>query len=347
MHALLYDGQLRLVSDYPEPDLRPGEALIRPHLVGICNTDIEITRGYMGFRGVLGHEFVGTVVACHDPAWIGRRVVGEINAACRRCPTCLRGDPSHCPTRTTLGIAGRDGAMAELFSLPVDCLHEVPPGLPDTAAVFTEPLAAALEILEQSHLRPTDQVAVVGDGKLGLLCAQVLRLPGSAVTVVGRHPERWELLHAQGIATLPAHYPEPGQWGASQPGAARPAPGDERRAALPEAPAPFDRTFDVVVDCTGHPSGLAVARQLVRPRGRLILKSTFAGTMPLNLSMAVVDEVQLIGSRCGPFAPALRLLDRGLIATEPLIAARLPLREGLYAFRIAAGQLKVLLDPHA
>ena len=338
MHALLYDGQLRLVSDYPEPDLRPGEALIRPHLVGICNTDIEITRGYMGFRGVLGHEFVGTVVACHDPAWIGRRVVGEINAACRRCPTCLLGDPSHCPARTTLGIAGRDGAMAELFSLPVDCLHEVPAGLPDTAAVFTEPLAAALEILEQSHLRPTDQVAVVGDGKLGLLCAQVLRLPGCAVTVVGRHPERWELLHAQGIATCHTDTLRPADHKPRSQGATR---------QLADIPVSQSGAFDVVVDCTGHPSGLAVARQLVRPRGRLILKSTFAGTMPLNLSMAVVDEVQLIGSRCGPFVPALRLLDRGLIATEPLIAARLPLREGVHAFRIAAGQLKVLLDPHA
>jgi len=158
----------------------------------------------MGFRGVVGHEFVGQVVACHEPAWVGQRVVGEINAACRRCAVCARGDESHCPERTTLGIDRRDGAMAELFSLPVACLHAVPDGLPDLAAVFAEPLAAALEILEQTHLRPTDRVAVVGDGKLGLLCAQVLRLPGCAVAVVGRHPERWGLLHAQGITTVHA-----------------------------------------------------------------------------------------------------------------------------------------------
>src|SRR6476661_2965417 len=204
MQALLFDGQLRLANDYPERIMAAGEALIRPSLVGICNTDIEITRGYMGFRGVLGHEFVGVVQDCEDRRWIGRRVVGEINAACRRCAICARGDASHCPERTTLGIDRRDGAMAELFSLPIACLHEVPARLPDQAAVFAEPLAAALEILEQSHLRPTERVAVVGDGKLGLLCAQALRLPGCEVAVVGRHPERWELLHEQGIATIHA-----------------------------------------------------------------------------------------------------------------------------------------------
>ena len=313
MHALLFDGQLRLASDYPQPELLPDEALIRPHLVGICNTDIEITRGYLSFRGILGHEFVGTVVACHDPTWIGRRVVGEINAACRRCATCARGDASHCPERTTLGIDRRNGAMAELFSLPIGCLHAVPDGLPDAAAVFAEPLAAALEILERAHLRPTDRVAVVGDGKLGLLCAQVLRLPGCEVAVVGHHPERWEVLHALGIMAGSADT--------------------------------IQGPFDVVVDCTGHPDGLATARRLVRARGRLVLKSTFAADTALNLSMLVVDEVQLLGSRCGPFAPALRLLDRGLIVTEPLIAARFPLHDALRAFRAAAGRLKILLEP--
>lgn len=313
MQALLFDGQLRL-ADYPEPPLQSGEALIHPHLVGICNTDIEITRGYMGFRGVLGHEFVGTVVACEDRTWVGRRVVGEINAACRSCSVCASGAESHCPHRTTLGIDRRDGAMAELFSLPVSCLHPVPEQLPDEAAVFTEPVAAALEILEQSHIRPTDRVAVVGDGKLGILCAQALRLPGCAVTLVGRHPERWGWLNDLGIETV--HTDDPGQ---------------------PAA-------FDVVVDCTGNPGGLSTARRLVRPRGRLVLKSTFAAESGLNLSMVVVDEVQLVGSRCGPFAPALRALERGLIQTAPLIAARYPLSEGLRAFRAAEGRLKVLLE---
>jgi alcohol dehydrogenase len=335
MQALLFDDQLRLANDYPEPLLAAGEALIRPSLVGICNTDIEITRGYMGFRGILGHEFVGVVQACEDRAWVGRRVVGEINAACRRCAACARGDESHCPERTTLGINRRDGAMAELFSLPVACLHEVPPGVPDEAAVFTEPLAAALEILQQSHVHPTDRVAVVGDGKLGLLCAQALRLPGCEVVVVGRHPERWELLHQLGIEAVHVDILDP-----------RPKTKDQRsRSELASQSLVLGpSSFDLVVDCTGQPSGLAVARALVRPRGRLVLKSTVAADSGLNLSMLVVDEVQLLGSRCGPFAPALRLLDRGLVQVQPLIAGRFSLRDGLAAFAAANRRLKILLE---
>ncbi len=329
MQALLFDGQLRLANDYPAPILAPGEALIRPSLVGICNTDIEITRGYMGFRGVLGHEFVGVVQDCEDRAWVGRRVVGEINAACRRCAVCARGDESHCPERTTLGIDRRDGAMAELFSLPIACLHEVPASLPDQVAVFAEPLAAALEILEQSHVRPTDRVAVVGDGKLGLLCAQALRLPGCEVVVFGRHPERWELLHELGIEAVQAEPVASDQLSV--------ATRDGRRTT-------DDGQFDVVVDCTGQPSGLAVARSLVRPRGRLALKSTFAADSGVNLSRLVVDEVQLLGSRCGPFAPALRLLDHGLINVQPLVAGRFSLRHGLDAFAAASRRLKILLE---
>jgi alcohol dehydrogenase len=335
MQALLFDGRLRLANDYPEPALLPGEALIRPTLVGICNTDVEITRGYMGFRGVLGHEFVGMVVACADQSWLGRRVVGEINAACGRCAVCARGDSSHCPTRTTLGIDRRDGAMARLFSLPIACLHEVPAGLPDAAAVFVEPLAAALEILEQSHIRPTDRVAVVGDGKLGLLCAQALRLPGCEVVLVGRHPERWEWLRELGIAATQVKSLDEGRMTKDQ--AISTLGGPSSFVLRPSS-------FDVVVDCTGQPAGLALARTLVRPRGRLALKSTFAAESELNLSMLVVDEVQLLGSRCGPFAPALRLLARGQIQTEPLIAGRFPLRDGLSAFQAASRQLKILLE---
>lgn len=312
MYALYFDGQLRLRDDYPRPQPRPGEALIRPQLVGICNTDIEITRGYMGFQGVLGHEFVGIVEECADPQWIGRRVVGEINAACLECPTCRRGDPTHCPNRTTLGIDRRDGAMAEAFLLPITCLHPVPPAIPDDAAVFVEPLAAALEIVEQLHLRPTESLAVVGDGKLGAMIVQVLRLHGADLTLIGRHPERWDLFRRQGIRCLA---------------------GD----------ASIEKQFDVVVDCSGQPGGLATARQLIRPRGRLVLKSTFHAAASLNLSMLVVDEIALIGSRCGPFAPALRLLERRLIETEPFISARYDLRDGVNAFQAAGGKLKVLL----
>jgi alcohol dehydrogenase len=312
MQALIFDGSLQLDPHYPTPLLTPGEALIRPHLTGICNTDIEITRGYMGFTGVLGHEFVGTVVACADDDWIGRRVVGEINAACLRCPTCLRGDHTHCPNRTTLGIDRRNGAMADLVTLPVSCLHVVPDSVSDEAAVFTEPLAAALEILDQSHIRPSERVAVVGDGKLGAMIVQVLRLIGCEITLVGRHPERWTLYERQGVRCTHSSSPPAGP-------------------------------FDVVVDCTGQPSGLATARQLLRPRGRLVLKSTFQAESQLNLTLLVVDEIQLIGSRCGPFAPALKLLERGLIATEPLISAEFPLSDGLAAFAATSGHLKVLL----
>ncbi|MEI6181032.1 MAG: alcohol dehydrogenase catalytic domain-containing protein [Chloroflexales bacterium] len=311
MDALLFDGTLRFTHDYPEPRLLPGEALIRTHLAGVCNTDLEITYGYMGFHGVLGHEFVGTVVACADQGWIGRRVVGEINAACLVCATCRRGDPTHCPQRTTLGIDRRDGAMAELVSLPIACLHAVPEHVPDEAAVFVEPLAAALEILDQHFVRPTERVAVIGDGKLGALIVQVLRLTGCDVTLVGRHPERWGLY--QGVRCTTAD-----------------TLSDER--------------FDFVVDCTGQPAGLATARSLVRPRGRLLLKSTFHAPSNLDLTMLVVDEVQLLGSRCGPFAPALRLLERGLIETAPLISARYPLAEGLAAFAAAPGAMKILLQ---
>jgi alcohol dehydrogenase len=312
MQALVFDGQLRFAHDYAEPTLVAGEAIIRPHVVGICNTDLEIVQGYMGFHGVLGHEFVGTVVACADSTWVGRRVVGEINAACLTCPACLRGDSSHCPERTTLGIDRRDGAMAELLTLPINCLHVVPDRVADEAAVFTEPLAAAIEILQQSHLRPTDRIAIIGDGKLGMLCAQVLRLPGCAVTLIGRHPERWEWLRQLGIETISS----------------------EEAHGL----------YDVVVDCTGNPSGLATARRLVRPRGRLVIKSTFAAETQLNLTMVVVDEIQVIGSRCGPFEPALRLLERGLVHVEPLIADRYPLSGALNAFEAARRRLKVLLE---
>jgi alcohol dehydrogenase len=312
MRAVIFDGELRLERQQPMPTVPANEALVKIHMAGICNTDIEITRGYKGFNGILGHEFVGTVVECADAQWVGRRIVGEINAACRTCPTCLRGDDPHCPNRTTVGIYKRAGAMADYISLPIDCLHEVPADVSDEQAVFTEPLAAALEIIQQTHLRPTDRVALVGDGKLGLLIAQVLRLPGCEVTMVGRHPERWDLLHRQGIATC--------------------------------RPEQAEGWYDVVVDVTGNPEGLKTSRRLVRPRGRLVMKSTVAAETQLDLTMLVVDEIQLIGSRCGPFPAALRLLQRGLIETAPLITATYPLGDAMTAFAASRGTLKVLLQ---
>lgn len=311
MRAVIFDGELRLERQQSMPVVPANEALVKVHMAGICNTDIEITRGYKGFNGILGHEFVGTVVECADAQWVGRRIVGEINAACRTCPTCLRGDDPHCPNRTTVGIYKRAGAMADYISLPIDCLHEVPSDVSDEQAVFTEPLAAALEILQQTHLRPTDRVALVGDGKLGLLIAQVLRLPGCEVTMVGRHPERWDMLHRQGITTC--------------------------------RPEQAEGWYDVVVDVTGNPEGLKTSRRLVRPRGRLVMKSTVAAETQLDLTMLVVDEIQLIGSRCGPFPAALRLLQRGLIETAPLLTATYSLDDALAAFEASRGALKIVL----
>ena len=316
MRALVYDGQLRLVHDYPQPALVAGEALIRIKLAGICNTDLEITRGYMGFHGVLGHEFVGVVERCADAAWLGQRVVGEINCYCGTCPTCLAGNPTHCPQRTTLGIGGRDGALADYCVLPVCNLHRVPENVSDEDAVFTEPLAAALEILEQAHIRPTQHVIVLGDGKLGLLVAQVMRLSGCDLLVVGRHRDKLALLEQQGIPT---------------------------RHASEE----MKEMADVVIDCTGQPQGFATARAMVRPRGTLVLKSTFHDQNEVNLTSIVVDEVTLVGSRCGPFAPALRLLAMGLVDVQPLILATYPLEQSLAAFERARGKgaLKVLVRP--
>jgi len=316
MKALVYDGELRLAGDYRRPEPPPAEALVRVTLAGICNTDLEIVRGYMDFHGVLGHEFVGVVEACAGvPELTGRRVVGEINAACGNCPTCRAGRPTHCPNRTTLGIGGRDGAFAEYLTLPVANLHLVPDQVSDREAVFTEPLAAACEITEQVHLHPTDRVVVLGDGKLGLLVSQVLGLANCDLLVVGRHAEKLAILQRWGIPTTLA--------------------GEVRHVQA-----------DVVVDCTGHPDGFLAARAMVRPRGTLVLKSTFHGVNQVNLTSLVVDEVQLVGSRCGPFAPALRLLARHLIDVESLIDAVYPLDEGLAAFEQAStkGTLKVLLE---
>lgn len=322
MQALYLDNSLTL-RDLPRPNPPPGEALIRVTLAGICNTDVELAGGYMAFRGIPGHEFVGVVETAPDPAWVGRRVVGEINANCGRCETCLAGRPTHCPHRTTLGIVTRDGAFAEYVSLPLHLLHAVPDQVADDQAVFTEPLAAALEILQQVHIRATDRVVVLGDGKLGLLIAQVLAMTGADVTAIGRHPGKLEIVARRGVRTSVG--------GAGVPPGA-----------------------DVVVEVTGSVYGFRQARALVRPRGTLVLKSTFAGDLSplfigegLNLMIAlVVDEITLVGSRCGPFAPALRLLAEDRVDVRSLIHARYPLSDALTAFDHAQrpGVLKVLVQ---
>ncbi|MCG3210828.1 MAG: Erythritol/L-threitol dehydrogenase [Anaerolineae bacterium] len=316
MRALWFDGRLQLQTDTPPPEPPPGEALIRTQLAGICNTDVEIVRGYKGFSGILGHEFVGFVERADSaPELVGRRVVGEINAYCGECATCRRGQPTQCPSRTTLGMNRRHGAMADYFTLPAKLLYSVADSLPDEWAVFVEPLAAACQILEQVTIKPTDRVVVLGDGKLGLLVAQVLQLTGCQLLVIGKHPGKLDILRRRGIATRLVAEPVTGY-------------------------------ADVVVEVTGSAAGFAAACQLLRPRGMLVLKSTFHGDVQLDLSRLVVDEITVVGSRCGPFPAALRLLEQRLVDVEPLIHATYSLADGLAAFERAVepGVLKVLLS---
>jgi threonine dehydrogenase-like Zn-dependent dehydrogenase len=309
----LEDGGLQ-VRDVAAPDPPAGEARVRVQRAGICNTDLELVRGYYPFTGVLGHEFVGMVETGPDEL-MGRRVVGEINAVCGSCRACRGDRRTHCEHRTVLGIVGRHGAFAEYLTLPIDNLHVVPGNVSDDHATFTEPLAAALEIQQQIDVEATDRVLVVGDGKLGQLIARTLALTGCELTVIGRHPEKLELLASHTIAI-------------GEPNSVEPA------------------AFDIAVECTGNADGFATARRALRPRGMLVLKSTYAGDLTFDASALVVDEITLVGSRCGPFAPALELLASGTIDVAPLIHARYSLEDGLDAFEHATkpGVLKVLLE---
>ena len=287
------------------------ETLVRVTLSGICNTDLEIARGYAGFNGTIGHEFVGV-----DES--GRRVVGEINAGCGNCDLCLAGDSRHCATRTVLGIHGRDGAHAEFLRLPQVNLLPVPDGVPDEHAVFTEPLAAACGILERVTINTDERVAVIGDGKLGLLCAQVIALTGASLLLIGKHAPKLRIAERRGIETT-----------------------------TPTRAAKRKRQFDVVVEASGSASGFGLALELLRPRGQLVLKSTFHGKTELDAAPIVVDEISIVGSRCGRFQPALDLLKKKAIDVDSLISEEYPLAKGVHAMRRAGtkGILKVLLRP--
>ena len=312
--AVIFDEALRVI-ERPRPAPAADEVLIRMQLGGICNTDLELMRGYKSFSGVLGHEFVGVVV--DGPAeWSGRRVVGEINISCGECDLCRRGIPTQCRRRRVLGLKDYDGAFADAFRLVARNLVSVPDSVPDDAAVFAEPLAAACQILDAVHVRPTDRIVLIGAGKIGLLAAQVLRLTGADLTVIVRHEQQARLLGEWGIRAV-------------------------ERADLPDGEA------DVVVDCTGAPDGFADTLDLVRPRGTVVLKSTYAGTPQTDLTRLVVNEIRVVGNRCGPFEAALRLLEQELIDVQPLIEARYPLAEAVQAFEHAAqpGALKILLTP--
>jgi threonine dehydrogenase-like Zn-dependent dehydrogenase len=316
MRALaVHDGELHLVDDAPEPVVETGEVLIRPLLTGICNTDMELVQGYYNYAGILGHEFVGEVAA--GPAeWQGKRVVGEINIGCGTCDFCLQGVPSHCRARRTLGINQYEGVFADYFKLPIANLLPVPDGITNEQAVFAEPLAAAAEVLEAAVIKPSDRVIVIGAGKLGLLVAQVVRLTGCDLAVVVRHDRQADRLTGWGIPAVRFEDLSAGR-------------------------------ADVVIDCTGRQEGFADALHLLRARGTLILKSTYHGLPQADLSQVAVQEYTVIGSRCGPFDAALRLLQAGLVDVQSMIEAVYPLDDGMAAFEAAAepGALKILVQP--
>ncbi len=322
------DGRLSLRDDYPQPVPAAGQVLLRVRLAGICSTDLEVVQGYAGFSGVLGHEFVADVAALGPgvaDTWLGKRVVSTINLGCGACATCLHDGPEHCPQRTVLGIIDKDGVFAEYVVTPVVNLLEVPAAVPDELAVFTEPLAAALRIRQQIVVNPAERAAVVGPGRLGLLVAQVLALAGGDVTMLGRSETSLELPRSLGM-----------QVGLVQ--------------------SAGDNSYDLVVEATGNDQGFAHSLRLVRPQGTLVLKSTFVGQSHIDLTKLVVGELNVVGSRCGPFEPALRLLEQATsgadaagrsIQVEPLIAAEYPLADAQAALEHAArpGVRKVLLRP--
>lgn len=316
MRALTLRSGLEYSELYPNPAAGGEEAVVQVIQAGICATDLQLVRGYMGFQGVPGHEFVGIVHdAPQQPDLVGKRVVGEINAACRVCPVCQAGRLTHCPHRTTLGIDRRDGAFADFLTLPAENLHPLPDEITNDQAVFAEPLAAACQILEQVPIDPTDRVLVIGDGKLGLLCAQVLHHTRCRLTVLGRHQEKLQILAARGIHTN-------------------------------QDPASLSPGFDIVVEATGTPDGLALAGEYVRPRGTIVLKSTYHGQTAMDMTSLVVHEITVVGSRCGPFPAAIKLLRENAIDVQSLIHKRFPIERAADAFACAAtkGVLKVILE---
>lgn len=315
MQALWLENQKIAMRDVHQP-MKPDEALIRIRKAGICSTDLELVKGYYPYAGILGHEFVGDVIDAPDKTWIGKRVVGEINAACGTCEQCRANRPTHCENRTVLGITNRDGVFAEYTTLPIENLHRVPDSVTDEQAVFTEPLAAALEIQQQIQIKPTDRVLLIGAGRLGQLIAQTLSLTGCDLRALARHSNQQKLLKDRGIRLIAEYEIQSRRW-------------------------------DIVVEATGSSDGFNLARKAIRPRGTLVMKSTYKGEMDVNFSSIVVDEITILGSRCGPFGPALRLLEKHEVDPAVLIAERFKLNEAVKAFEKATqpGVLKVLLEP--
>lgn len=315
MRAVEFTDKVVFRTDYPAPRAGAGEAIVQVILAGICRTDIEITRGYMGFHGVMGHEFVGRVLQ-GPPRWKDKRVVAEINCVCGQCDMCTSGLSNHCRNRTVLGIAGRDGAFADRLSVPVRNLHEVPSSVTDEEAALVEPLAAAFQLVRQIRFDAGQKVVVLGDGRLGQMVSRVLVGRCPSLVLVGKHPEKLELAERVHVQT----------------------------ALVKDFLARHEA--DIVVDATGTVDGFELACRTVRPRGILALKSTYAGSQPVNLAPLVIDEITLIGSRCGPFPDALAALARGEVDLGNLISCHMPLERAPEALELAASgkAMKVLLD---
>ncbi len=304
MKAVVFDEELKLCSDMEIPKMRAEEALVKVIVCGICNTDYEITKGYMGYKGILGHEFIGIVedVNSKDKSWINKRVAGEINNGCMVCEYCKKGLERHCPNRETLGIWHKDGCMAEYVTIPIKNLIEIPDSVSNNDAVFIEPLAAALEILEQLHIKPIDKTAVLGDGKLGLITALALNSSGLDITLIGKHQNKLDIAKKQGVKTILS----------------------ENVDVKP--------VYDVVIEATGSVSGFETSLALVKPRGTLVLKSTIAASKEFNFAPVVINEITILGSRCGRFKPALNYIKQKKINFEPLISGIFPFDKAIEAF---------------
>lgn len=317
MKAVIFDETLKYVEDYEKPTPKQGEALIKVTYGGVCNTDKEITKGYMGYKGILGHEFTGVVeeINDEDKTLLGKRVVGEINLGCKNCEWCAKDLERHCPNRSTLGILAKDGCFAEYVTLPLSNLIEIPKNVPDEQAVFVEPLAAGLEILEQMHIQLCQKVMVLGDGKLGLLTALALNACGLDVLIVGKHQNKLDIAKNQGVKT-------------------------QLLSEFEQAP-----KFDVVVEATGSITGFETSVNCVKPRGTLVLKSTIAASKELNLAPIVINEITILGSRCGRFEPAMRLIASGKIDFSQMISKIYPIEQAIKAFDAnnAKDTIKILL----
>ena len=320
MRALVFNNKLELKQNFEKPTPKENEALIKVKLVGICNTDYEITKGYMGYNGILGHEFVGVVeeINGEDKSLLGKRVVGEINLGCKNCDYCAKGLERHCPNRQTLGIFNKDGCFADYVTLPLSNLLEVSEKINNETAVFVEPLAAALEILEQLHIKPYEKVCVLGDVKLGLITALALNASNVDVTLVGKHQNKLDIAKEQNVKTV----------------------------LLENLKQDDNKSFDVVVEATGRVSGFETSLSLVKPRGVLVLKSTIATGKELNLAPIVIDEITVLGSRCGQFAPALRLMEKNVIDFSKLVSAKLSFDDAILGFEKnkEKNTIKILLE---